>query len=92
MKKVLINEIEYELLEDNKDCFDKTVVGEKITDYFDSYDYILGDYAYGKLRLKGFCEKENKIFNEINDINNKENYLKKECAYACKYFLLKKTK
>ena len=58
----------------------------------DENDYILGDFAYGKLRLKGFCNKDNPKFNKINDINNKEKYLEKECAYKCKYFLLKKVK
>ena len=52
----------------------------------------IGDFAYGKLRLKGFCNKDNSKFNKINDINNKEKYLEKECAYKCKYFLLKKVK
>ena len=89
MKKIVVENHEYEIIEDNGDCFDKEEFTEKYTDYFYDYDYILGDYAYNKLRLKGFCEKNNKRFNKINDIKNKDNYLSKECAYKCKYFLLK---
>jgi len=59
-------------------------------DYFDNYDYIVGDWSYGKLRLKGFCDKKNKIFKEINDINNLDLYLKNLCSYDCKYFVIKK--
>ena len=79
----------YELIENYKDGFELDAVKEKYTDYFYDYDYILGDFAYNKLRLKGFCEKNNKRFNKINDIKNKDKYLTKECAYKCKYFLLK---
>ena len=34
------------------------------------YDYIVGDIAYSKLRLKGFNNKSNKNFNKINDYKN----------------------
>ena len=60
MKKYKINEKEYELIENYKDGFDLESVNEKMTDFFDLYDYIVGDWAYGKLRLKGFCNKKNK--------------------------------
>ena len=51
-----------------------------------------GDWSYGKLRLKGFCDKNNKRYNKINDISLKEKYLKNQCAYHCNYFLIKKVK
>ncbi len=90
MKNIEINNIEYEIIKDYKDAFNKDEVIIKMTDYFDTYDYILGDYAYGKLRLKGFCNENNKQLNKINDYNMIENYIKKDCAYDCKYFILKK--
>lgn len=90
MKKYKFNEIEYELKENYKDGFDKEVVENLITDYFNNYDYIVGDWSYGKLRLKGFCDKENKISNKINNIKLLEQYIKENCAYDCKYFVLKK--
>ena len=90
MKKVVLENIEYELIEDNGDSFDESEIKEKYTDYFYDFDYILGDYAYNKLRLKGFCDKDNKRFNKINDYAIKDEYLKKLCAYKCKYFVLKR--
>ena len=92
MKKIVLEDNEYELKEDNGDCFVESDVKEKYTDYFYDFDYILGDYAYNKLRLKGFCEKDNKRYNKINDYNTKDEYLKNLCAYKCKYFVLKKVK
>ena len=89
MKKITLSDIEYELLEDHEG-FEKEVVEEAFTDYFTPYDYIIGDWSYGKLRLKGFCEKTNPIHKKNNSISRKEAYLKENCAYGCKYFVLKK--
>ena len=90
MKKVKINDKEYELIKDYKNGFEQLPIEEKLTEYFDNYDYILGDWSYGKLRLKGFCEKKNKKFKALNDIDKVEDYIKNNCAYECSYFILKK--
>ena len=65
---------------------------EKITDYFDPYDYIFGDYAYEKVRLKGFYEANHKKVTDINNIKNLDSYIKDYCSYGAKYFLIKKIK
>ena len=83
-------EQEYKLIKNNKDCFNLEEIEEKITDYFKDYDYIVGDYAYSKLRLKGFTKKVNKLNRDINDFENVDKYIKENCAYGCKYFILEK--
>ena len=83
---------DYNLIENYKDGFDLEATKEKYTDYFEPYDYIIGDYSYGKLRLKGFCTKLNKICNKINDIKFKDDYIKNLCSYECKYYILEKVK
>jgi len=88
--EVKINDKSFELVENYKDGFDKEVVEEKMTEFFDEYDYIFGDWAYGKIRLKGFNDSNNKNVNKINDIKNLEDYKTNNCAYDCKYFLLKR--
>lgn len=90
MKKIVLNNNEYELIKDYKNGYDKEELENRYTDYFDNYDYIIGDWSYGKLRLKGLCDKGNKIYNEINDYERRDKYLKEECAYDCKYFIIKK--
>lgn len=90
MKKYKYNEIEYELIKDYKNGFENEKVEEKMTDYFSEYDYILGDWSYGKLRLKGFCNKTNEKYKNINDKYKIEDYIKEHCAYECRYFILKK--
>lgn len=90
MKKIKVDNKEYEIIKDYKNGFEKEEVENKLTEYFDSFDYILGDWAYGKLRLKGFCDKTNKNYKKINDIDFVEDYIKNNCAYECRHFILKK--
>ena len=59
MEIKMINGKKFELIKDNEG-FILEEVENKLTDYYDNFDYILGDYSYGKVRLKGFNEKENK--------------------------------
>ena len=80
----------YELVENYKDGYDEEILNEKLTYYFSCYDYIFGDWAYGKLRLKGFYDSTNKNVSKINDIKNLKKYIEQNCAYGCRYFLLKK--
>lgn len=87
---IKVEDNEYKLIENYRDGYDDDMFKEKYTSYFENYDYIVGDIAYSKLRLKGFNKKTNKNFNKINDFKNVEKYIKNNCAYECKYFILEK--
>ena len=60
MNKIEVNGINYEVIRNDNDCLKKEELVEKITDYFDDFDFIFGDYAYEKVRLKGFYKSDNK--------------------------------
>ena len=90
MSKHTINNINYELIKEYRDGFDLEEVTSKLTDYFEGYDYIVGDWAYGKLRLKGFYDKSNKKANKINNFDNLDDYINNYCAKNCRYFVMKK--
>ena len=92
MKKIVINDIEYEIIRNDKDCINKKELEEKITDYFDEYDYIMGDFAYDKVRLKGYYNSDNKMAKKINDIKYLDDYIENYCGYGARIFLLKKIK
>ena len=92
MKEIEVNKVRYHVLKDHKDAIKMEILEEKITDYFDGYDYIVGDWAYGKLRLKGFNSKTNPKFNSINDIDKVDDYIENYCAFGCSYFILAKIK
>ena len=90
--KITINNTEYKLINNYKDAFNEEEFLSKCTDYFYDYDYIVGDIAYGKLRLKGFYDEKSKKVNKINNYKNLDDYLKNNCAPGCKYFAVKKIK
>ena len=92
MNKVMLENQEWELIEDYKEGYDEQALKDKYTDYFENYDYIVGDWSYGKLRLKGFCKKINKLCNQTNDIKFKDDYIRDLCSYECKYFVVQKIK
>ena len=89
-KKIIANNQEYELIKNYRDAFNNEEFQEKCTDYFIDYDYIVGDIAYGKLRLKGFYDAKNKKVKNLNNYNNIEDYLKNNCAVDCRHFILKR--
>ncbi len=81
---------EYEVVKDFGSTINEINLEEIVTDYYDNFDYIVGDWAYGKVRLKGFYDANNKLVKSYNNINNLDKYLENSCAYGCKYFVLKK--
>lgn len=91
MEKVIRNE-KYKVVKDYKDALDNSNLEEIVTDYYDNFDYIVGDWAYGKLRLKGFYNNNHKLVKEYNNIDNVDVYIKENCAYGCRYFILEKVK
>lgn len=85
-----IDNRKFEIIKDERNAFDLEEFERLFTDYFYDYDYIVGDIAYSKLRLKGFYDSKNKKVNKINNYDMLDEYLKENCAVDCKYFILKK--
>ena len=89
-KSVEINDIKYEIIKDYRDAFNLEEFESRLTDYFKDYDYVVGDIAYGKLRLKGFYDDKNQKANKINKYSSLDKYIEENCAYGCKYFVAKR--
>ena len=90
MKIIEVENNKYEIIKDYKNGFDEEEFINHYTDFFEDYDYIVGDIAYGKLRLKGFYSDGNKKAKNINNFKFASNYLENDCAVDCKYYILKK--
>lgn len=90
MKSIKIDDNYYEIIKNYKDGYNKDEFLNKCTDYFNDFDYIVGDWAYGKLRLKGFYDINNKKCKDFNNIDNLDTYLKENCAFECAYFVAKR--
>ena len=87
-----INDKNFELIKNEKEAFNKDEFASLFTDYFYEFDYVVGDIAYSKLRLKGFYDSKNPKAKDFNNIDNLDEYLKDYCATGCKYFVLKRVK
>ena len=92
MKKIKINNVEYEVVREDNNCINIEELSEKITEYFDNFDYIFGDFSYDKVRLKGFNDSNNKHAKKINDIKYLEDYITNYCSLGAKVFIIKKLK
>jgi len=44
----------YELIYNHKNAWDQEAFKQRYSEVLDRYDYIIGDWGYEKLRLKGF--------------------------------------
>ena len=91
VKVIKLLDSNYEI-ENGKENFNEEETKYLFTEYFLDFDYVLGDYSYGKLRLKGFRDSDNAKVKDINNIKNIDNYIKEYCYLGSKTFLLKKIK
>ena len=92
MKTIELQNNKYELIRNDKDCFNYEDIKEKVTDYFEDYDYILGDFSYDKVRLKGYYDSSNKKATKINDYKYIDDYIENYCSFGARVFVLKKIK
>lgn len=86
----LFSNVEYKLIEDYKEAFDIDMLEERYTDYLLKYDYIVGDIAYEKLRLRGFFDDHRKGIPIDMKISNLEDYLVEFCNFGSKYFVFER--
>jgi len=90
--EIVLRNKKYKVIKDYGDTVSSSNLEEIVTEYYDNFDYIVGDWAYGKLRLKGFYDKTNKFVKNFNNIDNVDDYIENSCAYGCKHFILEKVK
>jgi len=79
----------YELLQNEREAFDLAKFESKyLPEYFDKYQYLVGDLSDDILRLKGFSndKKSPVYFHYIPE------YLTESCSYNCRYYILKRVK
>jgi len=91
--RVLIIELfggKYELIENNKEGFQEEALQERYSSILKKYDFIVGDWGYDQLRLKGFYHDYRKNVAFDAKISTLEDYLLEYCNFGCAYFVLQK--
>ena len=81
----------YEIIEDMREGFNEEAFAARYSDILSKYDYIVGDWGYGQLRLKGFFDDKNQKSTFDTKISTIEDYLYEYCNFGCAYFIVKKT-
>lgn len=57
---ITIQNDSYEIVEERMEGFNDEAFRARYSDILSKYDYIVGDWGYGQLRLKGFFDDMNK--------------------------------
>ncbi|WP_339254552.1 YutD family protein [Sporosarcina sp. FSL W8-0480] len=83
-------EYEYEIVREYREGFNEEALIARYSDVLSKYDYILGDWGYGQLRLKGFFEDRNSKATYETKISTLQDYIYEYCNFGCAYFVLKK--
>ncbi|HAR3909663.1 hypothetical protein BMF18_07740 [Staphylococcus aureus] len=79
----------FELIENYRVCFNEEQFIARYSDILDKYDYIVGDYGYDQLRLKGFYKDSNKKAEMSKRFSNIQDYIFEYCNFGCPYFVLR---
>ncbi|TGB02506.1 YutD family protein [Halobacillus salinus] len=80
----------YEIIEDYREGFQSEDVEGRFSDILSKYDFIVGDWGYGQLRLKGFYDDQNPKSSFDTKISTLEDYLYEYCNFGCAYFVMKR--
>ncbi|MDB6354606.1 YutD family protein [Trichococcus sp. K1Tr] len=91
-KRLLVGTQEYELSIDHREGFDAEALAGRYTSILSKYDYIVGDWGYEQLRLKGFYRNNNSKVSQDKKISFLEDYLYEYCNFGCAYFVIEKTR
>jgi uncharacterized protein YutD len=89
---IIMGNTAYELVQEHRDGFNEEALKGRYSDILSRYDYIVGDWGYGQLRLKGFFEDQNQKATFDTKISTLSEYLYEYCNFGCAYFVLKKVK
>ncbi|MGE7761663.1 YutD family protein [Peribacillus sp. NPDC097895] len=87
-----INNLTYEIIEDEREGYNEEAFKARYSEILTKYDYIVGDWGYGQLRLRGFFDDTNQKATFDTKISTLSEYLYEYCNFGCPYFVVKKVK
>lgn len=78
----------YELVKNYRDGFDADQFAIHFSSILSKYDYIVGDWGFDSLRLRGFYDKSNPGYEPERGFDTIEDYLFEDCNFGCAYFVV----
>lgn len=80
----------YELVLENKNGFNLEAFRNRYSEVLERYDYIVGDWGYNQLRLKGFFRDGHAKATKDTTLSYASDYINEYCNFGCAYFVLEK--
>ncbi|NVY97187.1 YutD family protein [Lactobacillus sp. DCY120] len=85
-----INNDSYLLVKDHAAGLDLKRLAMRYNNVLKKYDYIVGDWGYGQLRLRGFYDDHRPQAKIDQKIGTLQDYLLEYCNFGCAYFVLER--
>lgn len=89
---IVIGNKSYEVLKDHRNGWNLEAFRERYSEVLDRYDYIVGDWGYNQLRLKGFYRDNHPKAAKDSTFSSMSDYINEYCNFGCAHFVLQKTK
>lgn len=80
----------YELVKEHRTAWNPEVFRERYSEVLERYDYIVGDWGYNQLRLKGFFKETHPKSTKDSSVSSIMDYINEYCNFGCAYFILEK--
>ncbi|MGO4928965.1 YutD family protein [Fundicoccus sp. Sow4_F4] len=80
----------YQIVTNYREGFKIDAFEQRYQDFFDKFDFIVGDWGYEQLRLRGFYQVNQRKVPRDQTINFLDDYLKEYCNFGCQYFVIAK--
>ncbi|MDR1568810.1 MAG: YutD family protein [Streptococcaceae bacterium] len=88
--QVVIGDKLYRIVFNYREGFDAEKLEQRFSNILGKYDYIVGDWGYDQLRLRGFYQDFKKKVNTDKKIDTLIDYLYEYCNFGCSFFVLEK--
>lgn len=90
METIEVDGVVYQVVTNVKEGWKPEFFQKRFSDILKKYDYIVGDWGYNQLRLKGFFHDRHPKATVNTKISYLEEYINEFCNFGCAYFVLKK--
>lgn len=89
MKHLVANKA-YEVRYEHRNAWNYEMFRDRYSDVLGRYDYIVGDWGFNQLRLRGFFKADHPQANKETSIVFLEDYIREFCNFGCAYFVVEK--
>lgn len=87
---VMVGDKTFHLVYNYREAFSAEKLEQRFSEVLAKYDYIVGDWGFEQLRLKGFFSMSRKKMVGDQKIDHLQDYINEYCNYGTAYFVLKR--